>query len=94
MTKARNLEDTRFYDSIIQTKDKHVKRGMDEDEAKETAWDDRRNALKIFLKEHETELNKQIFEEEEEEDEEEEEERKNNVLAKNSYLTNMYRSIR
>ncbi len=59
----------------MHSKEQLLKRGVDDnDEAEETAWEDRRNALKIFIENNQDEIKKWIFPEEEDEEEEDKKE--------------------
>ncbi len=73
---ANDLRNTRLYHSIMHSKEQLLKRGVDDNyEAEETAWEDRRNALKVFIENNQDEIEKWIFPEEEDEEEDEEENR-------------------
>ncbi len=72
---ANNLRNTRLYHSIMHSKEQLLKRGVDDNsEAEETAWEDRRNALKVFIENNQDEIKKWIFPEEEDEEEEDKKE--------------------
>ena len=69
---AKNLKLSPLYQKIVGTKRGLEKNGLDEDEADEEAWEKRRHALKIFMRDNKDQLGEWIFPEEEEEEEEEE----------------------
>ncbi len=77
---AYNLTNTNLYQKILASKRRYETKGLPENEADENAWDDRQQALKMFLQEQEDKINEAIFPEEEEEEEEEDqkEEKKGN----------------
>ena len=56
----------------MDTEQRLKKRGMDSEEINEAAWDERKHALKIFLRDNKEELAEWVFPEEEGEEEEEE----------------------
>ena len=58
----------------METKRNLEKQGVDEGEAAEEAWEKRKHALKIFMRDNKEGLEEWVFPEEEEEEEEEDDE--------------------
>ncbi len=64
-----NLNQTSFYQSILETIKQRSKIIDDIDEAEDLAWEDRRMALKWFIKANSETLEEYLFGAEEEDDE-------------------------